>query len=84
MEELLKELAGNSPVAVALIIAFWLFNKANERRDRDHAEQSHQRLLTIKEMSDNCHDVQQKSTAAVDRNTEIIGKCAAIMARLDR
>ena len=95
MENLLTQLVANSPVAVALLLMYWMGNKSNERRDsdheksaaerdRDHEKAADERLSTIRQMSVECHAAQDRGSIAVERNTEFIGRNIQLLEQMSK
>ena len=76
METLLKDLVGSSPMAVALLIVFWIGLKHIEKKDQD-----------IQKLADTHRETFERLHAAYDEQQErsgvIIGECKSVMGSID-
>lgn len=87
MEDALLEIAKQIPAVLVLV---WLVVKNNkdaaDARNAfiDHIEKvQHRHQETISTMGSECHAVQEKCVAALERNTEMFGRMIESMERME-
>ncbi len=72
MEDLLAELVGASPIAVALIVTSFIFLKYMSRRDKEWID-------TVREMSKKQNATHETCTTTVKENTLMMGQVKQLL-----
>lgn len=93
-ENFLLEALKPAPSLAVLVWIVWQFIKHMRSMESSRAAEAKARDLTLKTLEDNCHAFQQglisrtedkwtKVSAALDKNTEALGKNSATLAMVD-
>ena len=72
-EQLLNEVIVNTPQIGALAWIVWVFIKHLDRRDQ-----------VIKEISEECHSVHNRSIEAVNENKELMGRNTQVLGQVEK
>ena len=82
--ELMKMLVTQAPgIAASLLMTIFFLKHINTSK-KDDRQATAQLIQATHDIHIQCHEIQQRSLLAVDRNTEMMGKALATIARLEK
>lgn len=83
METILKDLVGSSPLAVALLIVFWIGLKHIEKKDTDNQKMQELHRETFERLHAQCDEQQERSGVIASDCAKVIGRADATLCRLE-